>query len=312
MPPPQLPKVGKNLFNAGASKGSNAAAGRIGMPETIVCYVCKRAKPEGQYSGRQLQRWKNTIYQPYAPGGKVKGEARTTCKNCTPDQTTELTCIVCGETNSLKSFAKTQRKNPDTARCKNCINKQADTAPDLEVPDSDEYVSSESDDDADFDTGAKDYKADNVVRAGESTTYAASTNSLTLNNLNRLENSTPTAPAAKQPNDGWVTKGRNQAPADTRSTYSYQSTKTEFPEPLRQIPPKQDMEVRKSGWAKVEKIRQQPKARGGKSRYDDDDDDDDDDADDETASGSAASAWTDRKQNVKSDFDTDPWARYYR
>ncbi|KAK6517390.1 hypothetical protein TWF281_004047 [Arthrobotrys megalospora] len=331
MPPPQLPKMNKNLYNEGLSKGANSG-GRVQAPETIVCFVCRRAKPQSQYSTRQLTKYKSTIYQPFAPGGKVKAQHRATCKTCTPDQTTELTCIVCGETNGLQYFAKTQRKNPDTARCKVCINKQADTAPDLDVPDSDDYASSsDEEDEADFDTGNRESRNTNsVVRAGDSTYAGSSINSNTLTsaNLNRLDQATGSAvtprPGAAQAADGWVTKTRQPPPqsqlvSETMTTMTYDSaprnkngpqssSDSDSRAPLRSIPAKAaGTELRKNGWAKVNRI---PRKAQGQSISDLKSDDGYGDAEGSVVSG--ASTWTDRKKNVKTDFDDDPWSRYYK
>ena len=73
-------------------------------------------------------------------------DPKTTCRTCTPQQTTELNCCICNKTKGLTSFAKNQRKNPDTARCINCVNYCLDTEPDYEPPNTDEYSESESDD----------------------------------------------------------------------------------------------------------------------------------------------------------------------
>ncbi|KAF3093878.1 hypothetical protein TWF102_007702 [Orbilia oligospora] len=334
MPPPQLPKVGKNLYNQGLGKGANNG-GRVSQPESIVCYVCRREKPHTQYSGRQLAKHKGTIYQSFASGGGGKGKPshRTTCKTCTADQTTELTCIVCGETNGLDHFARTQRKNPDTARCKACINKQANIAPDLEMPDSDDYASSDDEEDeVDFDTGNKeDRNTNTVLRAG--TSYASSsihTNTLTSANLNRLEQATGSAitprPGVPQAADGWVTKTRQppqQLQSETMTTMTYDSaprnangpqdpssisnTETfDSRAPLRSIPPKSTgAELRKNGWAKVTKV---PKKGQGQNGFGSDDGHDDA----EGSVTSSASAWTDRKKTVRTDFDDDPWSRHYK
>ncbi|KAF3922168.1 hypothetical protein ABW21_db0203887 [Orbilia brochopaga] len=314
MPPPQLPRIDKNLYNQGASKGSNSSAGRISYPDTIVCFVCRREKPQSQYSTRQLTRWKATIYQPYAPGGRVKGDSRTTCKSCTPDQTTELTCIVCGETNGLGHFAKTQRKTPDAARCKVCINRQADTAPDLEVPDSDEYTASDdSDDDRDFDTGNTMDAKDKVNRGSSAfaPTTSKSVNSLTSNNLDRL-NSTGTGKS----DDGWVTK-TNTKTLETPSIYSTGTRGEASRAPLSTIASRQTggTELKKSGWAKPEKIKKaQPQSAAAARRERNlaaRDSDSDGDFDGDSVSF-AGSGWTDRRANLKSEFDDDPWARAYK
>ncbi|KAJ6260327.1 hypothetical protein Dda_4552 [Drechslerella dactyloides] len=303
MPPPQLPRIDKNLYNQGASKGSNSTAG------SIVCFVCRREKPQSQYSTRQLTKWKATIYQPYAPGGRVKAASRTTCKSCTPDQTTELTCIVCGETNGLGHFAKTQRKTPDAARCKVCINKQADTAPDLEVPDSDGYTSSDDDngdEDRDFDTGQVFDTKDKVNRGGlvVNDTSSNAINSLTSNNLDRLNNNSVGAS-----DGGWITKTARLA--ENQSTYSSGTRGGSSRAPASSVVSRPASEFKKSGWAKPEKIKKNQPQNGPAARRLRNLTGSDSDAEDGTVSF-AGSEWTDRKADLKSDFDTDPWARAYK
>ncbi|KAK6338365.1 hypothetical protein TWF730_002429 [Orbilia blumenaviensis] len=346
MPPPQLPRVGKNLYNEGLGKGANSG-GRVQQPDSIVCFVCRRAKPASQYSTRQLSKHKGNLYQPLTHGSKPKPRARdhrTTCKTCTPEQTTELTCIVCGETNGLDHFARTQRKNPDTARCKGCIKKQADTAPDLEAPDSDGYASSSDEaDEADFDTGAKEsVHANSVLRAGD-TSYAGSsvnTNTLTSANLNRLERATGSVmaprPGVPQEADGWVTKARApqnklQLQSETMTTMTYDSAPQnrngaqapasvsntftiDSQAPLRPISAKPaGTETRKGGWARVDKIPKNAKRRGiSDSNSEDDQDEDDEDDEEEESVLSGGSAWTERRKDVKTDFDSDPWSRVYK
>jgi len=147
MPPPRLPPVGRNLVNqrSGVS-GSNSDNN---VPAQIKCYICKKVKPKSMYANRQLQRVQDSIHNPYAPGGRTKADPKPTCRSCTPQQTTQLTCCVCSKTKGLDSFARNQRKNPDTARCLKCVAMHIETEADYEIPDSD--IESDSDEDFDFD-----------------------------------------------------------------------------------------------------------------------------------------------------------------
>ena len=59
-----------------------------------------------------------------ASKGKDVKKASTlfiTCKQCTTGQRLEMTCRICYETKGLAWFAKAQRKNPDEARCLECM-----------------------------------------------------------------------------------------------------------------------------------------------------------------------------------------------
>lgn len=117
----------------------------------IICHICKKAKPHSQYAKRQIQKFKDTIHNPYAPAGRCLTDPKTTCKTCTPQQVTELTCCVCSKTKGLTYFAKNQRKNPDIARCIKCVRMHLDAEPDVDPVDSDEYSESEDDGEGDFD-----------------------------------------------------------------------------------------------------------------------------------------------------------------
>ncbi|KAF8539996.1 Stc1 domain-containing protein [Trichophaea hybrida] len=175
MPPPHLPPVGRNLVNQRNKKDANVSNGYAsfyysyyllsfycseldfihsgGIPNEITCYVCKKSKPRSQYANRQLQKFADTIHNPYAPAGRCLTNPKTTCRTCTPQQTTELTCCICHKTKGLGQFAKNQRKTPTKARCQKCVQMHLDTEPDYEPPDSDEYesYSEEEDDSDDFD-----------------------------------------------------------------------------------------------------------------------------------------------------------------
>ncbi len=82
----------------------------------------------------------------YAPGGRTMGDPKPVCRRCTPGQTTELTCCICEKVKGLERFAKQQRKNPDRARCIQCVQLHLDTEPGIEMPDSEDYDDSSDDD----------------------------------------------------------------------------------------------------------------------------------------------------------------------
>ncbi|EWC47682.1 hypothetical protein DRE_03302 [Drechslerella stenobrocha 248] len=312
MPPPQLPKIDKNLYNQGSSRGSNSASGRISYPDNIVCYVCNREKPQSQYSTRQLTRWRSTIYQPYAPGGRVRGEARTTCKACTPDQTTELTCIVCGETNGLSHFANAQRKNPDRARCKVCIKEQSKVAIDLDPQHSDVDTDSDDEDDdeldLDFDTGKPIIK--NQPTKAKKATNGSTTNSLTWDNLASLDSGSNNEDIP----GGWSTKKSGKLASETQSNFSYQANSRDHDESSRSalstIAPRDRTNMSKSGWAKPQKIKKKNNPESQNSGYSGSGFGSDDDAD--GGSNATSSGYRVRKPKLNSEFDTDPWSSRYK
>lgn len=136
-----------------------------------MCNVCRGRKHQSQFAGRQLSKFssynKACWFSPSPPNTAPSSYAliqlltilvlrdpnsvKVTCKDCTAQQTTKLTCCVCSETKLLDGFAKSQRKNPDQARCKDCVNKDLETEPNI-APSSDESGSAElSEPDSDFD-----------------------------------------------------------------------------------------------------------------------------------------------------------------
>lgn len=84
----------------------------------------------------------------YAPAGRTLTDPKTTCKTCTPQQVTELTCCNCEKTKGLTHFAKNQRKNPDAARCMKCVQRG------LGAGSGDEF--SDGDDDTDQDDSERE------------------------------------------------------------------------------------------------------------------------------------------------------------
>jgi hypothetical protein len=74
-------------------------------------------------------------------------DPKTTCKTCTPQQTTELRCCICETTKGLQDFAKNQRKNPDVARCIECVQMHVGMEPGVDGPDCDSDVDSGDSDD---------------------------------------------------------------------------------------------------------------------------------------------------------------------
>ncbi|PUU74389.1 Stc1 domain-domain-containing protein [Tuber borchii] len=142
MPNPNHQKFNRNLVNQrGASSGANK------IPSNIMCNVCRGRKHQSQFAGRQLGKF-NSYNKAFL---RDPNSIKVTCKDCTAQQTTELTCCVCSVTKPLNGFAKSQRKNPDQARCIDCVNKDLETEPNI-APSSDESGSADfSEPDSDFD-----------------------------------------------------------------------------------------------------------------------------------------------------------------
>jgi len=98
---------------------------------SFYCFVC--------YS-----LWILTRSVAYAPAGRSLKDPKTTCMTCTPQQTTELTCVICDKRKGLEQFAKAQRRHPTKARCKKCVEFHLAHEADDTPPDSDDYAESDS------------------------------------------------------------------------------------------------------------------------------------------------------------------------
>lgn len=65
------------------------------------------------------------------------------CGNCTAVPPVELSCTGCNQTRSLDKFSSTQRRDPDTARCRKCISEIENVKPGQQ----DTYEAEDSDED---------------------------------------------------------------------------------------------------------------------------------------------------------------------
>ncbi|KAF8446994.1 Stc1 domain-containing protein [Kalaharituber pfeilii] len=143
--------LSSNLVNKGGATSRANAPGTINVA-SIRCHVCKVVRPVSEYSNRQLQKYQNSVYNPYIPGGRSKKD-NATCKRCTAGPIEELHCFNCDLDKPLSKFMKSQRNNPQKARCRACVQFCLDTERDHETPNIDEYVEDPSDESDDVDEG---------------------------------------------------------------------------------------------------------------------------------------------------------------
>ncbi|KAF1940690.1 hypothetical protein EJ02DRAFT_349496 [Clathrospora elynae] len=90
----------------------------VRLPKRIKCGRCFKNLPQAKYSIKQLTdaRWQIT--------NNGKFDKPINCQACTGQQIVELECVMCGKTQGLESFAKSQRNKPDTAKCFKCVEEQ--------------------------------------------------------------------------------------------------------------------------------------------------------------------------------------------
>ncbi|KAI9836900.1 MAG: hypothetical protein M1819_001065 [Sarea resinae] len=137
----------RSAFAGGWSEATAKKLEKITVPDKIKCGGCKKIRVQGAYSKKQLTDLRHKIYlndrlNPLT-GGHIK------CRHCTGQQVHELTCCICDETRGLEGFSKAQRRDPDKARCLDCVNLHETLEPGLE-----------DDDETDSDTASNPYESD--------------------------------------------------------------------------------------------------------------------------------------------------------
>ncbi|KAI1980493.1 hypothetical protein LOZ39_000109 [Ophidiomyces ophidiicola] len=105
-----------------------AALKKVELPDKVKCKVCKKIRPQQAFSKRQLEEFRKVI----AKHGAGVLSAHAACRSCTGQQVVELTCYVCDKTKTLEYFSKNQRRDPDSARCTNCVQGHLDSEPIME------------------------------------------------------------------------------------------------------------------------------------------------------------------------------------
>ncbi|KAF8416034.1 Stc1 domain-containing protein [Tirmania nivea] len=131
-----------NLVNKSGAAASSNALDKINF-SSIKCHVCSRIRPVSCYSNRQVLKHRNTVYNPYIPGGRSFNDYAT-CKDCTAAQVDILHCFICNVDKPIDSFLKTQRSQAKP-RCKACVQYCLDVERDGMAPNIDNYVDDSSD-----------------------------------------------------------------------------------------------------------------------------------------------------------------------
>lgn len=131
-----------NLVNKFGAAASSNALDSINFSH-IKCHVCSRTLPVSCYSNRQLLKHKNSVHNPYIPGGRSYKDYAT-CKNCTAAQVDTIHCFICNIDKPIDSFLKTQRSEAKP-RCKACVQYCLDTERHGKAPNLDNYHDDSSD-----------------------------------------------------------------------------------------------------------------------------------------------------------------------
>ncbi|KAI8576622.1 hypothetical protein K450DRAFT_255907 [Umbelopsis ramanniana AG] len=118
-------QAGSPYHGRSSEHGASRSNSQTPTPTTFDCIFCKKNLPAEAFSKTQLSK---VTYNPWAPQGfkNNKKKQQICCKQCTPGQSTTLTCMICTKTKKLEDFAKAQRRNAEKARCLACMKKYHD------------------------------------------------------------------------------------------------------------------------------------------------------------------------------------------
>ncbi|EEP81597.1 predicted protein [Uncinocarpus reesii 1704] len=106
---------------------SDGSSARTNLGKRVKCKICKKIRSANAFSKRQLEELRKAMLKHGATG--LNGPGYAGCRACITHQVVELTCCVCDKTKALEFFSKNQRRDPDSARCTNCVQGQMDTEP---------------------------------------------------------------------------------------------------------------------------------------------------------------------------------------
>ncbi|KAH8552364.1 Stc1 domain-containing protein [Umbelopsis sp. PMI_123] len=134
-------KPGAQFHRRPSDHGASRSNQQSPAPATYTCIFCKRNLPAESFSKTQLSK---VTYNPWAPHSYNKKKQQICCKQCTPGQSTTLTCMTCTKTKQLEDFAKAQRRNAEKARCLACMQKYHDEDIYDSEEDSDDYGDAET------------------------------------------------------------------------------------------------------------------------------------------------------------------------
>jgi len=95
---------------------------------SIECANCSRKLFRSRYSNNQIQKFQEKVYHARR-GGEAAELPR--CRDCTAGNIVDLKCTGCMFTKVIDCFAKTQRKDPDNAKCIPCQQEISDRLPGL-------------------------------------------------------------------------------------------------------------------------------------------------------------------------------------
>ncbi|KAK4948550.1 hypothetical protein LTR10_012554 [Elasticomyces elasticus] len=109
----------------------------VDVGNMIECANCCRKQFRSRYSNNQISKFQENTYRARRSGQPAE---LPRCRDCTAGNVIELKCAGCYVIKSLESFAKTQRKNPDDAKCIGCQQDIQDLVPHLRDANDEERI----------------------------------------------------------------------------------------------------------------------------------------------------------------------------
>jgi hypothetical protein len=173
----------KSTFANGWTSEKAAKLMQQQLPDKVRCSICKRVKTTTTYSNKQIMDLRHHLQLGYDIN-----HSPIKCRKCAQTQNQELSCAVCNETKALDGFSKAQRRNPDRARCLECVNDHLATRA-VQKEDWEGYSSAEDEDDTEYGSegGSNPYESyDATYTASDVDGVSSSMNKLTMQNLGNL------------------------------------------------------------------------------------------------------------------------------
>ncbi|KAF1989015.1 hypothetical protein K402DRAFT_452288 [Aulographum hederae CBS 113979] len=184
----------------------------VKLPPKIRCDRCKKHKQESNFSNKQLIELKSAIVTLGAQAGITAAKAR--CRSCTGQQKTEMYCNFCDATKSLDGFFKTQRRDPDKAKCKVCIQEQLDMDPGTKLDELDESDPESALEDAGYDSDITKYPDEDMSTLADDT---SSHGGVDLGGFDDLS-ITGSVTVSAAPSDSWASKATSSRTVSLNSS----------------------------------------------------------------------------------------------
>ncbi|KAL2046863.1 hypothetical protein N7G274_000881 [Stereocaulon virgatum] len=115
--PPKL----TSAYNRGWTLHKKKRIDALVLPNKLRCWECRKLLKTSLFSEVNQKEIKSAIVAGQINIETLQDVPWRRCRHCTPTQVTELECIMCLKVKGLDGFTKAQRRDPDRARCMECV-----------------------------------------------------------------------------------------------------------------------------------------------------------------------------------------------